>query len=84
MTRRYCDSLVQGYLSSLGQSLVPPEAPASIPFSFRVVHEIYRAIYRDIAYAIVSKPGDDATVDGQSPAVRDRPSRRAGQAALGH
>ena len=37
LTRKYSDSLVQGYLGSLGQSLVPPETPASTTFSFRVV-----------------------------------------------
>ena len=35
--RTYPDTLVQSYLSSLGQSLVPPQAPASTTFSFRVI-----------------------------------------------
>ena len=30
VTRKYSDSLVQGYVSSLGQSLVPPDSPASL------------------------------------------------------
>ena len=41
VTRKYSDSLVQGYVSSLGQSLVPPDSPASTTFSFRVVQNIY-------------------------------------------
>ena len=41
VTRKYSDSLVQGYVSSLGQSLVPPDSPASTTFSFRVVQDIY-------------------------------------------
>ena len=41
LTRKYSDALVQGYVSSLGQSLVPPDAPASTTFSFRVVQDIY-------------------------------------------
>ena len=41
VTRQYSDSLVQGYVSSLGQSLVPPDTPASTSFSFRVVQDIY-------------------------------------------
>ena len=41
VTRQYSDSLVQGYVSSLGQSLVPPDIPASTTFSFRVVEDIY-------------------------------------------
>ncbi len=41
VTRRYSDPLVQGYVSSLGQSLVPPETPAATTFSFRVVQDIY-------------------------------------------
>ena len=41
LTRKYSDSLVQGYVSSLGQSLVPPDTPASTTFSFRVVQDIY-------------------------------------------
>ena len=41
VTRQYSDSLVQGYVSSLGQSLVPPDTPASTTFSFRVVQDIY-------------------------------------------
>ena len=45
VTREYSDSLVQGYLSSLGQSLVPPETPAATTFSFRVVQDIYPNAY---------------------------------------
>ena len=41
VTRTYPDSLVQGYINTLGQSLVPPETPASTTFSFRVVQDIY-------------------------------------------
>ena len=41
LTRKYSDALVQGYVSSLGQSLVPPDIPASTTFSFRVVQDIY-------------------------------------------
>ena len=41
LTRKYSDSLVQGYVSSLGQSLVPPETPAYTTFSFRVLQDIY-------------------------------------------
>ncbi len=41
LTRKYSDALVQGYVSSLGQSLVPPDTPASTTFSFRVVQDIY-------------------------------------------
>ena len=41
ITRKYSDALVQGYVSSLGQSLVPPDTPASTTFSFRVVQDIY-------------------------------------------
>ena len=37
LTRKYSDSLVQGYVNSLGQSLVPADTPASTTFSFRVV-----------------------------------------------
>ena len=45
LTRKYSDSLVQGYLGSLGQSLVPPETPASTTFSFRVVQDIVPNAY---------------------------------------
>ncbi len=45
VTRRYSDSLVQGYLGSLGQSLVPPETAASTTFSFRVVQDIVPNAY---------------------------------------
>ena len=41
LTRKYSDALVQGYVSSLGQSLVPPDTPATTTFSFRVVQDIY-------------------------------------------
>ena len=41
LTRKYSDALVQGYVSSLGQSLVPPDTPASTTFSFRVAQDIY-------------------------------------------
>ena len=41
LARKYSDSLLQGYISSLGQSLVPPETPASTTFSFRIVQDIY-------------------------------------------
>ena len=41
LTRKYSDALVQGCVSSLGQSLVPPDTPASTTFSFRVVQDIY-------------------------------------------
>ena len=41
ITRKYSDSLVQSYVSSLGQSLVPPGTAASTTFSFRVVQDIY-------------------------------------------
>ncbi len=41
LTRKYSDALVQGYVSSLGQSLVPPDTPASTTFSFGVVQDIY-------------------------------------------
>ena len=41
LTRKYSDALFQGYVSSLGQSLVPPDAPVSTTFSFRVVQDIY-------------------------------------------
>ena len=41
VTRKYSDSLVQGYVSSLGQSLVPPDYPASTTCSFRGVQDIY-------------------------------------------
>ena len=40
VTRKYSDALVQSYISSLGQSLVPPDAPASTTFSFRVAQDI--------------------------------------------
>ena len=40
LTRKYSDALVQGYVSSLGQSLAPPDTPASTTFSFRVVEDI--------------------------------------------
>ena len=41
VTRNYSDPLVQAYVNSLGQSLVPPQTPASTTFSFRVVQDIY-------------------------------------------
>ena len=41
LTRKYSDSLVQGYVSTLGQSLIPPDTPASTTFSFRIVEDIY-------------------------------------------
>ena len=34
VTRKYSDSLVQGYLSTLGKTLVPPETPGSTTFAF--------------------------------------------------
>ncbi len=41
VTRKCSDALVQGYISSLGESMVPPDTPASTTFSFRVVEDIY-------------------------------------------
>ena len=45
LTRKYSDALVQSYVGSLGQSLVPPETPASTTFSFRVVQDIVPNAY---------------------------------------
>ena len=35
----YTDPLVEGYLTAIGQSLVPKDAPASLSFSFRVLND---------------------------------------------
>ncbi len=41
VTRKYSDSLVQGYVSSLGQSLVPPDSPSiHRHLGIRVVQDI--------------------------------------------
>ena len=78
VTRKYSDALVQSYISSLGQSLVPPDAPASTTFSFRVVQDIYPNAAALPDGRIYLTTGMLAHVENEAPAghgagPRDRP-----------
>ena len=39
LRRAHWDPLVQGYLNSVGQSMVPPETPSSVTFVFRAIDD---------------------------------------------